>query len=194
MDTQQQMVHKDMTMGEIVEKFPQAVEVLQGKYGLHCVGCGVSTWETLEQGGMGHGMEPEQVEQMVQDVNEHISKNPVQARQGHPAEGATIHLTETAVAKVKELMAREKKEGQGFKVAVIPGGCSGFEYDLNFTEKADEGDHIFEHNGLRVFIDPLSLEMLNGTTIDYVDSLHGSGFKIENPNAQHSCGCGSSFS
>ena len=105
-----------------------------------------------------------------------------------------INLTDKAVEKVRQLMSAEGKEGYGLRVAVKGGGCSGFEYGLTFEESAGEKDKVLEYSGLKVFLDDMSQLYLSGTSIDYVDSLAGSGFKIDNPQSSGSCGCGKSFS
>jgi len=105
-----------------------------------------------------------------------------------------VEVTERAVNKVKSLLEAEKKAGFGLRIAVQGGGCSGFQYGLTYEDTAKADDEVLEFNGLKVFIDKMSLPYLNGTTVDYVDSLQGSGFKISNPNATGSCGCGESFS
>ena len=105
-----------------------------------------------------------------------------------------INLTEKAIDKVKQLMSAEGKDGYGLRVAVKGGGCSGFEYGLTFEEAPGEKDKVLEYAGLQVFLDDMSQLYLNGTSIDYVDSLAGSGFKIDNPQSSGSCGCGKSFS
>ena len=102
-------------------------------------------------------------------------------------------MTDKAVDKVKELLAEESKTGYGLRVAVHGGGCSGFQYGLTFENAQRENDHVLEMNGLKVFVDAMSGMYLEGVSIDYIDSLEGSGFKIENPNASGTCGCGSSF-
>ena len=105
-----------------------------------------------------------------------------------------VTVTEIASQKIKEYVATEKKaEGYGLRVGVKGGGCSGFEYVLELDEKR-ETDQVFGTDQGRVFVDPESMPYLNGTIIDYVESLQGSGFDIRNPNATGSCGCGSSFS
>ena len=105
-----------------------------------------------------------------------------------------INLTEKAAEKVREIAKAESLEGQGLRLRVIGGGCSGFSYDLYFEEKPGELDETFESLGVNLFIDPLSAQYLEGTEIDYVESLGGSGFKFNNPNIKGTCGCGSSFS
>jgi iron-sulfur cluster assembly protein len=104
-----------------------------------------------------------------------------------------IILTDAAATKVRELMAQEDVEGVCLRVAVQPGGCSGMRYALFFDDRELPGDHASEINGVAVRVDPMSAEHLQGTTIDWVDSLMGAGFSIENPNAQSTCACGDSF-
>lgn len=104
-----------------------------------------------------------------------------------------ITLTKKAADKVKELSKQEKKEGSGLKLFVFPGGCSGFQYGLDFEEKPEENDLVIVQHGVKLFVDKDSVEMLKGVKIDFVDSLQGSGFKIDNPNVGNSCGCGKSF-
>jgi iron-sulfur cluster assembly accessory protein len=105
-----------------------------------------------------------------------------------------LQLTDRAVEKVKQLMSRESKDGYGLRVAVQGGGCSGFQYGLSYDKEQRVDDRVLEFNGLKVFVDAMSSSYLNEVTIDYVDSLQGAGFKIENPRAGGSCGCGASFS
>ena len=102
-------------------------------------------------------------------------------------------MTDKAVDKVKELLAEESKQGYGLRVAVQGGGCSGFQYGLTFESAERPNDHVLDMNGLKVYVDAMSGMYLEGVQIDYIDSLEGSGFKIENPNASGTCGCGSSF-
>jgi len=103
-----------------------------------------------------------------------------------------ITLTEKAGAKVKELLAVEKKTG--LRVYVSGGGCQGFSYGMSLEDMSLAQDRILEMHGVKVFIDAQSEKMLDGTEIDFVDSLEGSGFSIKNPNAKSTCGCGNSFS
>lgn len=105
-----------------------------------------------------------------------------------------ITLTPKAVSKVKEIREAEGLGEQGLRVRVVGGGCSGFSYDLYFEEETSDMDQVFENEGIRVFCDMMSYQYLEGTEIDYVEGLHGAGFKFGNPNAKGSCGCGSSFS
>ncbi|MEE8229531.1 MAG: iron-sulfur cluster assembly accessory protein [candidate division NC10 bacterium] len=103
-----------------------------------------------------------------------------------------VKVTEAAAAKLKDLMAKEGVEGQGLRVRVRGGGCSGYEYQLAF-DTPKEGDQVFEEGGVKVVVDPKSLLFLAGTEIDFQDGLTGTGFAIKNPNSKGSCGCGQSF-
>ena len=105
-----------------------------------------------------------------------------------------LTLTPIAAAKVKELMAEEPDaETMVLRVAIQGGGCSGFQYGLGFDSGAAEGDHELELEGVKVVVDPFSAPYLQGATIDFMNGLQESGFKIDNPNAVSSCGCGHSF-
>ena len=106
-----------------------------------------------------------------------------------------LNLTETAAEEIKKFMAGEEglPESAGLRVRVVPGGCSGFQYSLNIEEASRQGDHVFDQNGVRLFVDMFSAQYLNGVEIDYVTNMMGSGFTFKNPNATGSCGCGSSF-
>ena len=107
---------------------------------------------------------------------------------------APIVITEKAIEMTKKALAEENLPTHGLRIAVRGGGCSGLEYALDFEENSRMGDTVLEFSGLKVFIDMASLQYLNGTEIDYVSGLQGSGFKFNNPNAKRTCGCGSSFS
>ena len=104
-----------------------------------------------------------------------------------------VKITEKAAEMVREAMAQEELFDHGLRVGVTGGGCSGLQYLLDFSKLPEQVDFTEEQHGVQVFIDPFSAAHLNGTIIDYVDSLNGSGFKFENPNIVRSCGCGSSF-
>ena len=108
-----------------------------------------------------------------------------------------ITLTEAAAAKITDLMLEEEKKSAevGLRVYVQGGGCSGFQYGLAIEDGAHdpEADKVFESNGVRLYVDPISIRYLSGAQVDYVDKLVGGGFTIKNPNAKSTCGCGSSF-
>jgi len=105
-----------------------------------------------------------------------------------------VNLSPTASAEVKKYMEEQGSgENAGLRVGVLPGGCSGFQYGLNIEDDAGEDDMVLESEGIRLFVDPFSLQYLNGTEIDYVTTFQGSGFTFNNPNSSGGCGCGSSF-
>jgi iron-sulfur cluster assembly accessory protein len=107
---------------------------------------------------------------------------------------APIILTEAAAAKVSELMAREESQDIALRIAVQPGGCSGMKYALYFDDRKLDGDVAAEVQGVAVRVDKMSAPYLRDTKIDWVDSLQGAGFAIDNPNSQSTCACGDSFS
>jgi iron-sulfur cluster assembly protein len=104
-----------------------------------------------------------------------------------------VTLTDIAADKVRGFLASQETEGEiGLRVGVRGGGCSGFQYALALDEKRDD-DQVFDHDGIRVIVDPASLRYVEGSQVDYTESLMGSGFEVKNPNVVASCGCGSSF-
>lgn len=106
----------------------------------------------------------------------------------------TVNLTDNAVEKVGELIAAEGEQGLALRMAVRPGGCSGFSYELFFDSQIEEGDIVEEFGGeVRVVVDPQSADMIRGSTLDFKDGLMGAGFSIDNPNVNRTCGCGNSF-
>lgn len=108
--------------------------------------------------------------------------------------GPVLQLTEMAAEMVKAARQREGLTTHALRVAVVGGGCSGFQYSLNFDDAVRPDDLVVEQHGVRMLVDATSVQYLQGTTIDYVKGLHGAGFKFLNPKASRTCGCGSSFS
>jgi iron-sulfur cluster assembly accessory protein len=106
---------------------------------------------------------------------------------------SVITVTESAAGKIRELLAEEGKNESGLRVFVQGGGCSGFQYGLMIEESGGVGDQVYESNGVRLFVDPVSISYLRGAEVDFVDTITGGGFTIKNPNATSTCGCGSSF-
>ena len=105
-----------------------------------------------------------------------------------------IHVTETAASKISELLTEEQKDGSGLRVFVQGGGCSGFQYGLMIEEAGTDADQVYESNGVKLYIDPISVRYLGGAHVDFLDTVTGGGFTIKNPNAVSTCGCGQSFS
>ena len=105
-----------------------------------------------------------------------------------------IDISPIAASKITELLAEENKEGSGLRVFVQGGGCSGFQYGLMIEEAGTDADQVFESNGVKLYIDPISVRYLGGAHVDFLDTVTGGGFTIKNPNAKSTCGCGQSFS
>ena len=104
-----------------------------------------------------------------------------------------VTLTDFAAEKVRAFLgSQEAPESAGLRVGVRGGGCSGFQYALALDQQSDE-DHVFEDHGIRLIVDPLSLQYVDGSVVDYTESLMGAGFEVKNPNVVAACGCGSSF-
>lgn len=181
-------ITKEMTIDEILGGFPGKSQKLAQALinrGLECVGCGAATWETLEAGMLGHGFEDNDVEKMVTELNGILAEK---------VDLTTITLTKKAAEKFSSILKEEGKEGWGLRFGDRAAGCSGFEYVLDYSEKAQDGDEVFNSNGVEIHVKKEIVSRLLGSEIDFVDGLNGSGFKISNPNARSSCGCGKSQS
>lgn len=111
-----------------------------------------------------------------------------------PQQEALLKVSNNASSKIKNLLAKEQKGGWGLRIHVTPGGCAGFTYHFAFEEKPKENDNIVEDQNVKIFLNKFSSERLKGSTIDYYDTLQGSGFIVNNPNVKGTCGCGHSFS
>jgi iron-sulfur cluster insertion protein len=105
-----------------------------------------------------------------------------------------ILLTENAARRIAFLKAQENVENAFLRIAVSGGGCSGFQYGFSFDDQRNEDDFVFERDGIGIVVDEVSLGMLNGAKVDFVEDLMGASFQVHNPNAASSCGCGQSFS
>lgn len=105
-----------------------------------------------------------------------------------------VSLTDAAIAKVKEILQSQEQADAGLRIYIAGGGCSGFKYGMTLDTESGPDDEVMEFGGLKVFVDSMSLPYLRGANVDYVDdALLGQGFKVDNPNATSTCGCGSSF-
>ena len=180
-----QVVTKEMTIGDVVAKYPAVIEPLQ-EAGVHCVGCHVSYHETLEQGFKGHGMADEEVDAVLERLNKAVAE-------GMATEGKEFIITKKASEKLAQVLKENNQEGSGLRVGVVSGGCSGMKYTLELDNSITNEDKVFEENGVKVIIGTDYLPMLKGAKLDYADGLTGAGFKITNPNAKGTCGCGDSF-
>ncbi len=104
-----------------------------------------------------------------------------------------INVSQNAASKIAELLAEENKQTSGLRVFVQGGGCSGFQYGLMIEDEPGAADQTFESNGIKLYVDPISIRYLNGAEVDFVENFAGGGFTIKNPNAVTTCGCGQSF-
>ena len=111
-----------------------------------------------------------------------------------PTDDTPILLTPSAVDAVQKALKEEGEEGDFLRISVVGGGCSGYQYGLDFDKEERMGDLALDYNGVKVVVDPVSAGYLRGTVVDYVTGLNGTGFQFKNPNAKRTCGCGSSFS
>ena len=180
---QQGLISGQTTLGDVVRKYPSAIETLN-KHGIQCSGCGVSYTETLEQSFAEKNISKEDVQKIFVELNE-------LALQDKGNEGKVLVITDKAVAKLQGFL--KEYGGTGLKIGLSPGGCAGFSYDLTIAKDKEEGEEVIEEGGVKVFITKDSLEQIKGAKVDYVESLQGAGFKISNPNATSTCGCGQSF-
>jgi iron-sulfur cluster assembly accessory protein len=181
-------IHRQMTIDQILSMFPYKAQRLSQEItnaGLHCIGCHAATWETLEAGMMGHGMSEESIEKLVGRLNDLLGE-------ADEATSDTIQMTKRASAKYMEILAEDGKEGWALRFGDRMAGCSGFEYTLDYSEKSGPDDEVYEAHGIQIHVNKAMAKRLLGSTIDYVDGLQGSGFKITNPNVRASCGCGTS--
>jgi len=186
-----QKITKETTIGEIVEKYPQVVETLMS-FGVHCVGCHVSPFESLEGGFKGHGMDDATIDEAVRKLNEVIENSSIEAKEENiDISDPKLNVTNKAAEKIKALINQEKK--QALRISVMPGGCSGYQYGMELDDKSTNNDIVIQEKGIKIFVDKESIKKLNGSNIDYIDSLQGAGFKIDNPKATKTCGCGNSF-
>lgn len=184
-------VSKEMSVGDIVTQHPQAVEVLSS-FGVNCVGCGTDYSLSLEKTAKEKGLSDEKIVQLVKTINQRIAEDPLPNQLGEHA--PILSLSKKAAEKIKDLMSKQESKIAGLRFGAIPGGCSGFTYSLTFEEQQGKEDVVTESHGIKFFIHESHLNLLRGTQIDFVDALQGSGFKIINPNAKSTCGCGQSFS
>lgn len=104
-----------------------------------------------------------------------------------------VFITPAAVEAIRNAISAEGEAGDGLRVSVVGGGCSGYQYNLDFDKEERMGDVVMEFTGVKIMIDPISAGYLKGTVIDYISGLNGTGFKFNNPNAKRTCGCGNSF-
>jgi iron-sulfur cluster assembly accessory protein len=185
-NTTEKKIHRQMTIDEILSLYPSKAQKIaqeMTKAGLHCAGCHAATWETLEAGMLGHGMSESAITTLEQKLNAILQEE---------SDPTKITLTQSAANKYKEILEQDGKKGWGMRLDEEMAGCSGFEYILDYSEKAGPNDAVFNSHGVEIHVSKNKLHKLIGTEIDYVEALQNSGFKISNPNVRSSCGCGTS--
>lgn len=179
-------IHRDMTIEDIFYCFPQKSQKLAQELtniGLSCVGCSAASYETVESGLLSHGMDEEDIDKLINKLNQILDEK---------VDTNTITITETAAKKFMEICKGDGKEGYHLYLSEKAAGCSGFEYILDFSKEVGEEDIAFSSHGINVLINKKQKKRLLGCEIDFIDGLQGAGFKVSNPNAKSSCGCGSS--
>ncbi len=184
--TKKTNIDKNMTIEEILGMFPYKAQRLSQEItnaGLHCVGCHAAVWETLEGGMLGHGKNQHQIDDLVNKLNNLLAEK---------IDISSIAITRRAADKFLEILSEEGKQGWGMRFSEELAGCNGFEYVLDFSEKAEKEDQTFTANGIEIHVKKAMVPRLLGSEIDYVEGLRGSGFKVSNPNVRSSCGCGTS--
>lgn len=170
-DKSSKPVSADMNIAEITKKFPQAAEVLV-EYGLHCVGCAINEYESIEQGAMGHGMDKEMIDDMIAEMNLVITKKP-----DFPLNEKGITITPRAVKMLKSLMKEDKDRAKGLQLKAQKGE-GGLDYFLDLVKGPEEGEDTLDWKGIQVFIDEHSLRLMKPSIVDFVKSPGGEGFKI----------------
>src|SRR3990167_8752619 len=141
------LITKDMTISEVIEKYPSTIETLL-MTGVHCIGCHVSYFETLEQGMKGHGMTDEEIDDVIKEMNNVVKEEKL-------SNNEDFKITEKAASKIKEVI----KDKDGLRIEVIPGGCSGYMYNITTEDKINNDDKVFEEKGVKVILDKESLDL-----------------------------------
>ncbi|HIJ97926.1 TPA: iron-sulfur cluster assembly accessory protein [archaeon] len=185
------LITKQMPVSEVVEKWPSTEEIMK-QLGLNCFGCDGAPVDSIEQVATSLGFQQERVNELLNVLNEEARKTPPRTSGFDPNAKYAVEITENAAKKINEIMKNSQKDGYGLKFGVKPGGCAGYSYGLDFQKEATAGEKTLVSHGVNVFVDEKSLPLVNEVIIDYVEALQGSGFKIKNPHAKKSCGCGKS--
>jgi iron-sulfur cluster assembly accessory protein len=182
----QPLITPDLTINQVLQRHPNAAEIMQ-QFGLHCFGCSVNVFETLEEGILGHGMPKSTLTEMLKALNGSLTDY-----QKDLSEKGIV-LTERGALKIVEIAQMEQRKRYGIRVKMLEEGgcCSGATYSMDFEEYAQEGDKILGfHHGVTLFLDKDSFEKMKGSRIDYIETYEAAGFKIDNPNVtEGACGC-----
>ncbi len=164
----------DENIFEILNQLPEAREILIS-HGLHCAGCHVGAYETLRQGAFAHGFSEKELQTILDDLNAQAQESGTNTRK---KKSAPPELTDFAVKKIKEFQKEQHKENSGFKIDVIQSGGEN-SYFLDLLDSPETNDKIIESKGVKMFISPKSLSLIENCTIDFVETDTESGFKIE---------------
>ncbi|MBI2584095.1 MAG: iron-sulfur cluster assembly accessory protein [Candidatus Aenigmarchaeota archaeon] len=188
METVQVHIVKEMLIGEVMARWPHTTTIM-ARHGFKVGGCNLSPLETIEQISKTQGMSDSRIDEMIGDVNKSLAEE-------KPAESMSgvVNITETAALHIKKIMQSEGKENAFLKLSVVPGGCSGFNYEMDFVEKPSSQDMQDESQGVKLLMEKTHEKFLQGITIDFRETLNGAGFVMQNPNAKSGCSCGQSFS
>lgn len=168
---EKQLVNLDMTIGEVVQKFPKAADIMLG-YGLHCVGCAVNPYETIEQGALGHGMDEEMIRDMMEDINMVVNKKP-----SFDLNPDGITLSPRAVETLKLIAETDQKKRWGLQVKAEKAE-GGLDYFLDIVEKAQNDEKTYAWQGVDLFISDATMMLMRPSLIDYVKSVSNEGFNI----------------
>jgi len=161
-----QIITKDMTMAEIIQKLPEAADIMQS-YGLHCMECFVNMFESLEQGVLGHGMSEEVMNNLLSDLNNLADETKKES----------VALTELAAEKLKELLHKEGKDEYGIRIKIVKDNMNQ-RYEMDFERVKQDNDKVIKIHGVKLFIDSETFDMLRGITISYIETDKGAGFKF----------------
>lgn len=198
----------DMPISDILELVPDSVELMLG-VGLHCIGCGANSLETLEQGMLGHGFPDDVVEQLVQDINllYELQRSKQAKYEASASSSSALYAKTVDVDGVKHyalgddmLMTQkaydalhELATAPGLRIHIAAGGCSGHNYEYDYVDKQDHSEHAYPlSQRLAIYMDAFTTEKLEGTTIDFESGLKGAGLTFNNPNVRRTCHCGTS--
>lgn len=180
-------INSDMTIGTVVKEHPETAEVLLS-YGLQCVGCAVNPYETIEQGAMGHGMQKETIESLVDELNLVVTKKP-----DYELNPAGITLSPNALDALEAIAETEGQKGFGLKVEATKHGKN-LDYFLDLVEKPEGEEKTLEWQGWNIFVTDKSLSLMKPSVIDFVTLPSGEGFKIISLREEESCPCGKPIS
>lgn len=178
-------ITKSMLIGQVFEENPaysQKLSQIMLNAGINCVGCGASTFETIEEGMLSHGYSEEEIVQLVKTLNTAL-KEKIKLKEN-------VSITKAAAEKIKVF---QKNNNHMFKISLTRGSC-GYTYGFKFQGKQGENELKFDDKGVSILVNKEDFDKLKGMEIDYFEGMQGAGFKISNPNARGTCGCGSSVS